>query len=172
LAKTSNPLDRFELASAEEKPRLVGLSIGDVGARKTSFWLGGPGPVVVQTLDQGLEGVVGRYVRAGKEVRVANYDLGYTTDEYTQELAVEARDKFEADFDVAVKNCRTLIWDRESDMYDLFVYAEFGAKERADQFSAAPPRDWDKLKGRIRRMIAIAKAHDVNFGIIQGLRDE
>lgn len=164
-----NPFARYTKADESTKQRIVGASFGEVGSGKTSFWLGAPGPIVVQTLDQGLEGVVEAYTKE-KDIYVANYDLGHGVGEaYTHEVAVEARDKFVADFEHALTTARTIIWDRESDMFNLFSYAESGS---VDKFGALVPKDWDRLKGSIRRMIAMAKATDVNFGMIQGLRDE
>lgn len=165
----SNNFSRFVKADDTCKLRILASSVGEVGTGKTSFWLGAPGPIVVQTLDQGLEGVVEPYTK-DKDIYVANYDLGHKVgEEFSHEMAVEARDKFVEDFEHAVTHARTIIWDRESDMFSLFAYAEFGTP---DKYQAGAPKDWDKLKGNIKRLIAIAKASDVNFGIIQGLRDE
>lgn len=170
MAKTvTSPFARYEKATTAIKPRLIGLSIGEVGTSKTSFWLGAPGPIVIQTLDQGLEGVVER-VAGDKEVYVATYDLGQKVgEEYTHAKAVIARDKFVTDFEVAISHARTIIWDRETDVFKLFFFAEFGTD---DAFAAAPAKDWDKLKEKLRRLIRMAKASDVNFGIIQGMKNE
>lgn len=140
---------------------------------KTSWWLGAPGPILVQTLDQGLEGVAETFTRV-KDIYVAKYDLGRLDVEFSHALAVEARDKFTEDFESGIKaaikgNLRTIIWDRESDMWDLFFFAEFGTD---DAFAAAPAKDWDRLKGKIRRLISMAKEINVNFGMIQGMKNE
>lgn len=170
MAKTAtNPFSRYTKATTDIKPRIIAASFGEVGTGKTSFWLGAPAPIVIQTLDQGLEGVVETYA-ADKEIYVAEYDLGQRMGEdYTHAKAVEARDKFISDFEVAITNARTIVWDRETDVFKLFFFAEFGTD---DAFAAAPPKDWDKLKGKIRRLISMAKASDVNFGLIQGMKNE
>ena len=165
----SNPWSRYVKADETNKQRIIAASFGEVGTGKTTFWLGAPGPIVVQTLDQGLEGVVEPFAK-DKDIYVAGYDLGQTPGaEFTHALAVEARDKFVEDFEHAIGHARTIVWDRESDMFPLFSFAEFGTD---DAFAAAPPKDWDKLKGKIRRLIAMAKATDVNLGIIQGMKNE
>jgi hypothetical protein len=169
MPKITNEFARYTKADDTYKHRIVAASYGEVGTGKTSFWLGAPGPIVVQTLDQGLEGVVEAFTKT-KDIYIANYDMGQTVGEgFTHELAVEARDKFISDFEHALGVARTIIWDRESDMWSLFSYAEHGT---TDKYGAANPKDWDKLKGTIRRLIAMAKATDVNFGVIQGMRDE
>lgn len=160
---------RFTKATDELKQRIIANSLGEVGTGKTFFWLGAPGPIVVQTMDLGLEGVVEPFAR-NKDIYVADYDIGQTVGEaFTHAKAVEARDKFIADFEDAVTKARTVVWDRETDVWKLFYFAEFGTD---DAYGAAPPKDWDRLKGHIRRMIAMAKASDLNFGLIQGLRNE
>src|ERR1700676_3292254 len=165
MAQTVNEFSRYQKADDTYKHRIVAASYGLVGTGKTSFWLGAPGPIVVQTLDQGLEGVVEQYAKS-KDIYVANYDMGHTVGgEFTHEMAREARDKFVEDFEHAITHARTVVWDRESDMFSLFSYAEFGTP---DKYSAANPKDWDKLKGTIRRLISMAKATDINFGLIQG----
>lgn len=170
MAKVDH-FSRYEKAGEEPKHRIVAASVGEVGTGKTSWWLGAPGPILVQTLDQGLEGVVEPYSKF-KDIYVANYDMGVAPGaEFTHTMAVEARDKFIEDFEHAIRHSlmRTVIWDRESDLWPLFSFAEWGTD---DMFAAAPAKDWDKLKGKIRRLIAMAKASDVNFGIIQGMSNE
>jgi hypothetical protein len=170
MAKTiPNTFARYTKATTDVKPRIIANSVGEVGTGKTTFWLGAPGPIVIQTLDLGLEGVVEPYADT-KEIYIATYDIGQTIGEsFTHAKAQEAQAKFIEDFEHAIGHARTIVWDRESDVWPLFQYAEFGTD---DAYGAAPPKDWDKLKGKLRRMIAMAKASDVNFGVIQGMKNE
>ena len=64
------PFNQFKRANEPSKPRIIGLSKGEVGTGKTSLWLQGPGPLVVFSLDEGLEYVVERY-QDEKEIYVA-----------------------------------------------------------------------------------------------------
>jgi hypothetical protein len=169
MAKTLDAFARYTKATTDLKPRIIANSVGEVGTGKTSFWLGAPGPIVIQTLDLGLEGVVESHADS-KDIYIATYDIGQTIGEsFTHALAVEARDKFIADFEDAIQKARTIVWDRETDVFSLFQFAGFGTD---DAYGAAPPKDWDKLKGQLRRMVAMAKASDVNFGLIQGMKNE
>lgn len=167
--KVSDVFSRYQRADTASKQRIFANSDGEVGSGKSSFWLGAPGPIVVQTLDLGLEGVVENFAGT-KEIYTATYDLGQEVGgEFTVAKAQEAVVKFVEDFEHAILNARTIVWDRESDVWPLFFFAEFGTD---DAFGAAPPKDWDRLKGKIRRLIQMAKTTDVNFGIIRGMKNE
>ena len=177
MAKTrsSNPLAaRYSRVGSDSlKQRIVAASVGEAGALKTSFWLSAPGPILVQSTDQGLEGVIDVPVdedvyghscpfNEAKDIYVEEYDPNTTDRE--QEEAEEIRGKFEEDFEYAITHgVRTIVWDKESQVYDIFKYAEFGAPSDA-------PSNYYPLFQRYRKLIAMAKASDVNFGIIQGMK--
>lgn len=130
---------------------------------KTSFWLGAPGPIVFMSFDQGLEGVVQKY-QDEKDIYVAEYEWAPTED-LSQDAAIELRDKFTEDFEYALKHAKTVVWDREDDIWELFRYAEFGSPNDA-------PRNYPALNQRYRRLINMPKPLDINFGLIQGMKDE
>jgi hypothetical protein len=157
----ADPFSRFVKADAPYKPRIIGRSAGEPGTGKTHFWLGAPGPIVVMSFDQGLEGVVEKFQDL-KDVHVAQYDWS-PTEELSQEEAVELRDTFTKDFEHAIQHARTVIIDRESDLWELFRYAEFGAPNDA-------PRNYPQLNQRYRRLINMPKSTDINFGLIQGMK--
>lgn len=157
----TNELARFRLADDTLKERIIAASFGEVGTLKTSFWLSAPGPIVVQSCDRGLEGVVEEF-RKKKDIYVVEYDAN--TSGIEQDEAIETRDKLTEDFEHAVKHARTVIWDKETQVYEIFKYAEFGAPSDA-------PSNYYPLFQRYRRVINLAKSADVNFGIIQGMKN-
>lgn len=160
---------RFIKAGAEVRHRIIAASYGEVGTGKTTWWLGAPGPIFIQSFDKGLEGVVEEIAKE-KEIRVAEYELmNPDGTELDQERGIEVRDQFIDDYLYALKNARTIVWDKESDVYDVFKYAEQGSVYGD---SGTKPLDWDKLHSRIRRLINMAKATDVNLGLIQGMKNE
>lgn len=163
LQKQTALWDRYTKADSAPRQRIIGLSVGEVGTGKTHFWLGAPGPIVVQSLDKGLEGVVEKF-QADKDIYVAEYDWS-PTDNLDQDEAVLLRDKFIADYEHALQHARTVIWDKESDVWQLFRYAEFGAPNDN-------PRNYDVLNQRYRKYVNAAKATDINFGCIEGMKDE
>lgn len=161
LALPVNEFARYSKASSETRQRIIAASFGEVGTLKTSFWLGAPGPIVVFSLDKGLEGVVEEYAKK-KDIYVREYDWNPTED-LSQEEAITIRDEFIADFEHAIEHARTVIWDKETQVWELFRYAEFGAPNDA-------PRNYPQLYQRYRRLINMPKSTDINFGLIQGMR--
>lgn len=157
---------RFQRATNEIKPRIIGLSIGEPGSRKTSFWLEAPGPIVVFSFDKGMEGVVERVLNENpdKEIYVSEYEWSPTAD-LDQKEAVDLRDKVEEDFQHACQSARTVLIDKEQDLWELMRYAEFGAPNDA-------PRNYPALNQRYRHLINMPKSLDINFGLVEGMKDE
>ena len=131
--------------------------------------------MAVFSLDQGMEGVVGRELRNNpkKEIYVREHDWNPTRDfagpdEYMllKKQAVEIRDQYMADFELAVKHARTILVDKETDVWGLFRYAEFGPEGNDAQ------RNYPALNQRYRRLVNMAKATEVNVGFIDGMKDE
>jgi len=154
---------RFVKADQAVKQRIVWAGYGMPGTGKTHFSLTAPAPIVVFSLDRGLEGVVEPFQKK-KDIYVAEYDWSPTED-LDQQEAIDLRDKFIEDFEDAVQKARTVIWDKETDVWELFRYAEFGAPNDA-------PRNYPALNQRYRRLINVAKASDINFGCLQGMKAE
>jgi hypothetical protein len=164
---------RFKKADVAPKPRIIGRSAGEVGTGKTHFWLGAPGPIIVFSFDKGLEGVVEQF-QDSKDIYIAEYDWypppvnDDTSDEDRdafKQQAIEIREQFTEHFEWAIQNARTVLIDKETDLWELQRYAEFGGPSDA-------PRNYPALNQRVRRLINMPKAMDVNFGIIQGMKDE
>lgn len=160
----------YERATAQFTPRIILCLQGEVKSGKTDFALGAPGPIAVHTFDQGTEGVAEEHVARGKEIYLAKYDLGVEVgEEVTHAAIVELRDRFIANFEQDISRARTIIIDRETDLWSHHVYAETGTD---DKFAAAPAKDWPKIKAKMRRLTAMAKASKINLIYIQGMRNE
>lgn len=171
MAKTStvSPLAEFPLAPSLAVPRLLASTHGGVGAGKTRFTLTGPAPIVVFSFDDGTEGVVEEFVEAGKEIRLSRYDWTPANDEEPealQELAIELRERYIRELTLALDHARTIVVDKEGDLWNMFRYAEFGAPK------ADVPRDFDKVNGLMRKYLTKPKKTTVNFFAIQGVKDE
>jgi hypothetical protein len=156
----------FVKADAAVKQRLIWAGFGEAGSGKTSFALSAPGPIFVQSLDMGLEGVIESF-QQDKDIYVAEYLWAPTTD-LTQDAAIELRDQFIEDYEGALQKARTVVWDKETQIWELFRYAEFGPN--AVGVANGAPRDYPKLYQRYRKYINMPKSLDVNFGVLQGMR--
>ncbi len=162
MAKTDK-FARFVKADAPVKNRLIWASWGGPGTGKTHFALTAPAPIVVFSLDRGLEGVVEGFQKK-KDIYVAEYEWSPTED-LDQQEAIDLRDKISEDFEAAIQSARTVFIDKETDLWELFRYAEFGAPNDS-------PRNYPALNQRYRRLINMAKASDINFGCLQGMKAE
>ena len=158
---------RFLQAPSEATPRIIGRSYGPVGTGKTHFWLTSPGPIVVLSFDRGLEGVVEQFSEV-KPIYLKEYDWAPTAigDGFTQDDASLMRDEFELDFAHACTVARTVIVDKESDAWEVFRYAEFGAPK------ADVPRDFEALNKRYKRVFSLPKKLTINFGVVQAVKDD
>lgn len=167
MVKTVETLDtRFTRADDTPKHRIIWAGYGEAGSGKTTFGLGAPGPIFIQSLDQGLEGVVEPFTQE-KEIFVKEYVWAPAPGaELLQTDAQDLREQFIADFEYALPRVRTILWDKESDVFSLFTYAEHGFSEQGS------PKNWDGLKNRLRRLISLVKETDINFGLLQGMRNE
>lgn len=169
LRKPVSPFAGYEKATAAFTPRIILLLTGEVGCGKTDFALGAPGPIVVHTFDQGTEGVIEEHVARGKEIYLAKYDLGVEPgQEVTHAAVVELRDQFIANFEQDISRARTIVIDRETDLWNYHVFAESGTD---DKFAAVSAKDWPKIKAKLRRLTAMAKASKINLIYTQGMRN-
>lgn len=161
-----NEFSRYTKADQPAKPRIIAGSFGEVGTGKTSFWMGAPGPIIVLSFDRGTEGVVEPF-QDSKDIYVKEFAwVTAPGAEPDKSAAIELRDEFTEVFEHAVQHARTLVLDKETDMWGVFKYAEFGPPEKGR------PDDWDSLKNRVRRLMNMPKALDLNFGVIQGMKNE
>jgi hypothetical protein len=155
------------------KNRIIAALYGEDGSGKTHFALTAPGPIVVQSIDNGLEGVaMEEYGK--KEIFPIEYEWDPTTEpgededkakDRLQELAIELREKIREDFDYACKHARTVVWDKETGIWEVYRYAQFGGPNDA-------PRNYPKLNQTYMKCFNIAKRSDVNFLLLQGMKDE
>ncbi len=162
----------FEKQTSVGKQRIIAASFGEVGTLKTSFWLTAPGPVLVVGLDRGTEGVLDVYLKKleddgiEKSIYLVEYDANthlLAAEADAQAAAEEVAAKIEKDFKDAIDNgIRTIVVDKETQMYEIFKYAVLGAPTGA-------PSNYYPLFQRYRALINMAKDSDINLGLIQGM---
>ncbi len=163
----AKPFADYQRVKVEDydKHRLFGISAGEPGSWKTSFWLDGPSPIGILSFDKGLEGVVDRILRAepDKEIYVKEYDW-CPGGEDDVEKAQEMLEEYKTDFAYFVRNCRTTLVDKENDLWLLMRFA-FGLTGDNDQ------KDYDSANVAYRRLINMAKGSNCNVGFIRGMKD-
>ncbi len=122
MAKPTDDFARFTKADAPVKNRILAQSAGEVGTLKTSFWLGAPGPTVVLSFDQGLEGVIEEY-QDKKDIYVRTYNwVTAPGAEPDQQEAQDLRDQFTEGGAFLLPACRVIPSD--NDRYGVFAFLE------------------------------------------------
>ncbi len=167
--------DRFALASEAAPARTIWLASGEAGTGKTSLALSLGGPTLIQSLDKGTEGLASiREARnRGTKIYVKEYDWtpegsgsAAGADDFNQDYARKVRDEIIADYRYAMKaGVRVIIWDKETDIWEVFRYAEFGKP-------SASAKDYAKLNQRYMALINESKATTISFCLIQGMKAE
>ena len=163
----------FEKMDGTSKQRIIAASFGEVGTLKTSFWLTAPGPILVQSLDRGTEGVLDVYLKKLKEdgieksIYLSEYEANthlLAAEDDAQAAAEAVAAQIETDFKNAIENgIKTIVVDKETQMYEIFKYAVLGAPTGA-------PSNYYPLFQRYRALINMAKDSDINLGLIQGMK--
>lgn len=156
--------ERFKRASTSAVPRIIWDIAGEYGTGKTHFCLSAPGPMVIMSFDKGLEGVVEKF-QEQKPIYISEYDWEPTDDTFEQSDAIKLRDQVIADYYQACSVARTVIWDKETDFWNLVRYAEFGGPSER-------PSNYDALNQRMRKYVNHAKKLTINMGFVQSLKDE
>jgi hypothetical protein len=167
---SSNVWSGYTRATKATKPRTIFMASGEVGTGKTWLGLQMPGPLLVQSLDAGTEGVVDRWLEdhPGAEIYLKEYDWNPNGEDFSQEKAQEIREAILKDFAYAKKHARSILWDKETDVRSCFQYAEFGGPAQGNNI-----KDYDKLNQRYFQLInEVKKIPGLNFGLIQSMKDE
>lgn len=141
---------------------------GNGGAGKTHFLLSAPGPIFVHLFDpRGIEPLVKRPEFAGKDIRWCSYNFnpGKLAVEDRPKAAQDALALFLANQAVALKNARTIGFDKEDHVYEMLRYA------RLEAFSGRPASYYE-LNLEYRGWFADAAEAGVNLGAIRGMKEK
>lgn len=159
---------------------MIYLDEGEEGTGKTHFGLTMPGPILVQSLDTGgTEGLVQQEAFAGKEIYLKEYPwapgeghLAMKKDDdrkvstYLANQATELMRMLVEDFYYALENgIRSILWDKETDIWEMARFSEFGGPNDA-------PRNYPALNRFYKGLILKPYGYNVNFGMIDGYKDE
>jgi hypothetical protein len=170
IVKPTGLDSRFQLADGTVKNRIIAGLAGEIGTWKTSWGLGMPAPLLVQSLDQGTEGIAEPLIQKGKKIYLTKYSANTNElreikdDDERMAAAEEIASQIEDDFLYAIANgIRSILWDKENQVYDIVKYAELGAPSDA-------PSNYYPIHQRLEAMIAAAKESDINFVCIRAMK--
>lgn len=154
------------------------LAAGPQKTGKNHFGFTAPDPIFCQSIDDGCEGVVEKFVDgriAKKDIDLSTYHIDISEDDAKNvdrmgEAAEIVWNQWVADYLYALKNARTVIWDTETDAWALLRLARFGVLN--------PPsgRDrgniWGPVNAEYTRLLRMPLEIDVNFIMLQKVKDE
>lgn len=147
-------------------------SVGGDGSGKSDFCLSAPGPIFVAAFDVNGLGRVRKERKQGKEIRVGRYAMppiikGSTKDQIG-DAAMRVWDQFVLDYRMAIRNARTILWDREDLAWEMLRYAKFGGYKNEGSKTGA--LDYGDLNAEYVSLIQEAAVAGVNLGLLQGVR--
>jgi hypothetical protein len=134
MVKPASIGGNFALANEPAPRRMVVALDGLEKMGKTSWALTAPGPIAIQNLDIGAEGVIQKF-QSEKQIWLAEYGVrpekGDSQDKVMQRAAPEWENFVKDWKDVVVpalkaKTIRTAIWDTGSEIWELQRLARFG----------------------------------------------
>ena len=161
----------FTPVNDEIKYRLIWRSFGAEKTGKDHFGLTAPGPIAIQSFDIGLEGVVEKFAKGIGVPKRDIFTCEYEYEKSFDKAAAQAlMDKFDEDFEVALKLARTIIWDTETELWEVARHAEHGINRQGVATDA--PKDYVKLNGQYRDRIQRAYDCGVNLQLIQKVKEK
>lgn len=148
---------------------LMTCNEGAAGSGKTHFLLGAPDPIAVHLFDPGgLEGLKKNPLFKKKDIRVMTYDISlgkYKEGRDRQNAAIEILEKFQEQQKIALKNARTIGWDKEDYLWKLTRYARLG--KNSDR-----PTQYDELNMEYQAYFHDLEMAGKNFCAIRGMKEK
>jgi hypothetical protein len=135
---------------------------------KTHLALTAPGPIAVQSLDFGTEGLVEKF-ESNKDIFVKEYDLAYdftitTRGDQSEKQAAAIRNEywkpFVDDAEEYFANFRTVIWDTATEVWEMLKLAYFGKLEKNPQLAYGP------VNAEYKALVRLANTHRTNLVLL------
>jgi hypothetical protein len=169
----SNDWSRFEILTDSDPTSITWASRGGDGSGKSYFAVTAPGPIFVCAFDQNGMDRVDKAVRAQREIRIGRYGFNAVPFDgdraKIKAAATPIWERFLSDYRTALKNARTVLWDREDMSWGLRRYAAFGGQKNEGSKTGA--LDYGDLNEEYIGLLQEARDAHVNLGLIQGLTD-
>lgn len=160
-SSTGGPLPGTSFKAPDPpKNRLIMSLEGLEKQGKTHFALTAPGPLAIQSIDLGTEGVVEKFL-PHKQVMVAGYRLKLPTKATPLDVTVVAEqvwDQFLVDYKaVLASGVRTVVWDTATELWELLRMARFG------RLAQVMPHNYAPVNAEFRELIRLAYDSPVNL---------
>jgi len=167
MGRNMAELNGFTLMTEQnEQPRLIVSLEGLEKCGKTHIALTAPGPIAFMNFDNGLEGVVKKFIAAGKKIFLNDYR---DREQVLKILAMNAEQtkthyapiwtRFKADYLRALEHpaIRTIIWDTGSEVWELVRLAAFGKLDKV------MPQHYGPVNSEFKALVDIAYSYDKNL---------
>jgi len=159
---------KFVAATNEVKARMTAAIIAREKQGKTHLALTAPGPIVVFDADYGLEGVVGKFVDAGKKIYIYRIEMPSQEEKDAGKIASEIWDEINALFIDVLRNpeVRTVIFDTASELWEIARLAYFGKLEQVKS------HHYGMVNAAFRRFLKKGLDSDKNILLLQKMKAE
>jgi hypothetical protein len=153
----------FQIVKPELKHRLIVSVEGHEKTGKTHFAMTAPGPIALQDIDVGTEGVVEKFTHE-KTIHLAEYALDFP---YQQKVAEQTWKQFTNDYKMLLASqVRTGIIDNASEAWELLRLAKFGRLEKIMSHLYGP------VNSEFRGLLRLAYKSDVNLILLHKVKKQ
>jgi hypothetical protein len=170
----SDNWSKYELLAEDDPTSITWASRGGDGSGKSYFGCTAVPPIWVCAFDPHGMSRVDKGIRAGKEIRIGRYGFNANIfDGNRAKIRQAAQDvwkKFVDEYRTALKNARTVLWDREDLAWELIRYYSFGGDKNEGSRTGA--LDYGDLNAEYVGLIQEAKDAKVNLGLLQGVKEK
>jgi len=161
-------LFRYRSPSAEVYRRQIVVVQGPEKTGKTHFACTAPDPILLINTDQGDEGVVTPDKFPGKEIYIVDIQPGTELVAHGDVGSAEsAFDEFKKAYQWGLGNCRTVIWDKADQIWELARLVILG------RLANVKPHHYTEVNNTFRYLIKDAdKSKDLNLILIHNMKEE
>ena len=165
----------FRRADSKIRTRLTMAVDGVEKCGKTHFSLTAPGPIAIQSVDMGLEGVIQKF-QDDKEIWLAERRMDLPNGTLLKELSLEETSsaaqkcikEIISDYRDALSdpNIRTIIWDSATEVWEILRLARFG------KLTQVKPHHYGPVNAEYKDLLRLANDSDKTLILLHQMKDE
>ena len=162
--------DDFVDAQTATNRSVIWASQGPAGSGKTHFALTAPDPIAYFLFDPGgLKGLMDNPLFKLKEVKLIDFskmmDWGRLEKDARMRRALDVINKFDRSWDIALRNARSIVIDKDSELWETIRYAH-------DEVFSPTPKNFYELNLDYRALFIQAESAGANLALIRGLKEK